>query len=373
MSDKAKDFLSGILAEIDVRVGGTRAWDLQVHNDGFYGRILGQGALGLGESYMDGWWDCEQVDEFIFRVVRNDLKRFVKPNWSTLYLLFSEKYLNRQRRGRGAEEVGRKHYDIGNDLFKAMLDQRMTYSCGYWVDADDLNQAQENKLDLVCRKIKLEPGMRVLDIGCGWGSFAKFAAERYGANVVGINNSRQQVELGSELCAGLPVEIRFQDYREVGGTFDRVVSIGMFEHVGPQNYRTFMKVVRDRMVDDGLCLLHTIGAKAPNKKPDAWIERYIFPNGILPTIAQVGRAAERILMVEDLHNIAINYEKTLLVWHRNFEEAWPELEEAYGDRFYRMWRYYLLSMAGAFRARSNQVWQIVLAKEGLLGGYEAVR
>lgn len=368
-----KDFVSGLLAEIDVRVGGARPWDIQVHDEEFYGRVVSDGALGLGESYMDRWWDCEQLDEFIYHVVRNDLGQYVKRNWSTIALLIREKFFNPQAKGRKAEEVGQAHYDIGNDLFEAMLDKTMTYSCAYWKGADNLDDAQENKLDLVCRKIDLEPGMRVLDIGCGWGSFAKHAAEKYGANVVGINNSKEQVALGRELCKGLPVEIRFQDYRDVEGTYDRVVSIGMFEHVGPTNYRSFMEVVDDRMIDDGLCLLHTIGAKEPIKRPDAWIEKYIFPRGVLPTIAQIAKAMEGLLMVEDFHNIAIHYEKTLLAWYDNFEAAWPELKAKYGDRFYRMWRYYLLSMAGAFRARSNQVWQFVLAKKGLLGGYEAVR
>ncbi len=369
----SKDLASGILAEIDVRVGGTRPWDLHVHNDAFYGRVIAEGALGLGESYMDRWWDCEQIDELLFRLIRNDLKQHVKVGWSMIALLLRDKLMNRQAKGHRAEEVGRRHYDIGNDLFQAMLDKRMTYSCAYWEGADNLDQAQENKLDLVCRKLGLEPGMRVLEIGCGWGSFAKFAAEKYGVNVLAINNSKEQVALGKKMCAGLSVEIRFQDYREVEGTFDRIVSIAMFENVGPRNYRTFMQVVNDRMIDDGLCLLHTIGAKKPNKKPDAWSDKYIFPRGMLPTIAQMGKAMEGLLMVEDWHNMAINYEKTLLVWHENFEAAWPALEAKYGDRFYRMWRYYLLSMAGAFRARSNQVWQIVMAKEGILGGYKSVR
>ncbi len=257
----------GVLAEIDIRVGGTRPWDPQVHNDDLYGRVLAEGSLGLGEGYMDRWWDCEQLDEFLFRLIRNDLKQYVKLSWSMIALLLGEKLMNRQARGRRAEQVGRKHYDTGNDLFKAMLDKRMTYSCGYWEGAGNLDQAQENKLDLVCRKLGLESGMRVLDIGCGW------------------------------------------------------VSIGMFEHVGPRNYRAIMQVVYNRMINDGLCLLHTIGAKKPNKKPNAWLDKYIFPGGILPTISQMGAAMEGLLMVEDWHNIAINYEKTLLAWHGNFEAA----------------------------------------------------
>ncbi|MFV1981500.1 MAG: cyclopropane fatty acyl phospholipid synthase [Rhodothermia bacterium] len=371
--EKAKDFVADILAQIDIRIGGDRPWDIQVHNDELYSRVLAEGSLGLGESYMERWWDCERLDEFFFRVIRNDLKQHIKMGWSTIILMLLEKLTNRQAKGRRAEEVGRKHYDTGNDLFEAMLDKRMVYSCGYWEGADNLDDAQENKLDLVCRKLNLEPGMRVLDIGCGWGSFAGFAAEKYGVNVVGINNSKEQVALASKRYEGLPVEIRFQDYRDVKGTFERIVSIGMFEHVGPHNYRTFMQVVDNLMIDDGLCLLHTIGTKMPNNKPDAWSDKYIFPGGILPTVSQMSSAMEGLLMVEDWHNFGNDYVTTLLAWHKNFEDAWPALEEKYGDRLYRMWRYYLLSMAGAFRSRSNQLWQVVMAKDGLLGGYKSVR
>jgi len=372
-SSKTVTFCQEILSQAGITVGGSAPGDILVHNDEFYGRVLAEGALGLGESYMDRWWDCEHLDEFIFRVVRNDLKKNVKLNWSMFSLLVREKLLNRQREKGPVKLVGSRHYETGNDLFQVMLDKRMTYTCGYWEGTDDLGQAQENKLDLVCRKIGLEPGMKVLDLGCGWGSFAKFAAEKYHVSVLGVSLAREQVALGQKMCEGLPVEIRFQDYRDVEGTFDRIVSIGMLEEVGPSNYRTLMQLIHDRMVDDGLCLLHTIGANLPNKKPDAWTDKYIFPGGVLPTISLLSASMEGLLMVEDWHNIGINYEKTLLAWHANFEAGWTKLEAKYGDRFYRMWRYYLLSMAGAFRARSNQLWQIVMSKKGVLGGYRAIR
>lgn len=373
MSSQSERFLRQLLAGANITVGGNRPWDIRVHNPAFFGRVVGQSQLGLGESYMDGWWDCDAIDELFNRAIRGQLDRKVKTDFRTFRLVLSEWLVNRQRISK-AGEVGKRHYDLGNDLFQAMLDKRMTYSCGCWQDASDLDEAQEHKLDLVCRKLGLEKGMRVLDIGCGWGSFAKFAAEHYGVSVIGINNSKEQVELGKKLCEGLPVDIQFQDYREVKGTFDRIVSIGMFEHVGPKNYRTFMQLVRDRLTEDGIFLLHTIGGDATRERPSSsWVEKYIFPRAVLPTIKQIGAASEGLFVMEDWHNLSVNYEKTLLAWHQNFERAWPSLSEQYDERFHRMWRFYLLMFAGVFRARLNQVWQVVFAKGRIAEGYRPIR
>jgi cyclopropane-fatty-acyl-phospholipid synthase len=372
MASKAEHFVRDVLAKTDIRVGGDRSRDIQVHNPEFYGRILRDGNLGLGESYMDGWWDVERIDDLIYWIIAKDLRQHVPRSMKSVVLLLAERFLNRQSQGR-AVEVSDTHYNRGNDLFRAMLDERMVYTCAYWKDATTLAEAQEAKLDLTCRKLGLEPGMRVLDIGCGWGSFAKFAAERYGVSVVGIGNAKEQIELGTEMCKGLPVEIRFEDYRDTKGTYDRVASIGMFEAVGPKNFRKYMEVVDRCLTDDGLFLLHTIGANKPNKRPDAWTDKYIFPNGYLPTIAQIAGSIEGLFVMEDWHNFSAYYEKTLLAWFSNFDRNWPSLQEAYGDRFYRMWKYYLLSFAGSFRARSNQLWQIVMSKHGVPGGYEPIR
>ncbi|HLE57069.1 MAG TPA: cyclopropane fatty acyl phospholipid synthase, partial [Rhodothermia bacterium] len=351
----------------DVRIGGDRPWDISVHDPRFYGCVLSHGAMGLGESYVDGWWDAHRIDEFIHRVLRARLHEKVRPGPATAWLYLTGKLANRRHRSR--TRVGDTHYDRGNDLFQAMLDRRMTYSCAYWDDAETLDAAQENKLDMVCRKLGLTPGMSVLDIGCGWGSFAGFAAERYSVIVTGINNSKEQVELGSKLVAGLPVEIRYQDYRDVEGTFDRVVSIGMFEHVGPENYAAFMDVARRRLKDDGLLLLHTIGANEEGRAPEDWVERYIFPGSALPTPTQIANAFQARFVMEDWHNLSVDYDKTLLAWYENFDAKWDSLRDRYGDRFYRTWKNYLLTCAGAFRARYNQVWQVVLSKHGVEGGY----
>jgi cyclopropane-fatty-acyl-phospholipid synthase len=272
-----------------------------------------------------------------------------------------------------AFRIGQHHYDIGNDLFRRMLDRRMIYSCAYWKDATTLDQAQEAKLDLVCRKLGLRPGMRVLDIGCGWGGTARFAAERYGVAVVGITVSQAQLTLAREMCAGLDIEIRLQDYRELDGTFDRVLSLGMFEHIGYKNYARFMRVVRRRLAEDGLFLLHTIGSTRSQTSTDPWTARYIFPNSMLPSVAQIAAAAEGAFVIEDWHSLGADYDTTLMHWHRNVEQHWSELADRYRERFHRMWRYFLLASAGSFRARHNQLWQIVLSPSGVPGGYRAPR
>ena len=186
------------------------------------------------------------------------------------------KLFNYQSKAR-AFQIGEHHYDLGNDLFEKMLDKRMIYSCGYWKNAKTLDEAQEAKLDLICRKLYLKPGMKVLDIGCGWGGFAFFAAEKYGVEVVGVSVSKEQIAYAEAKRGKLPVTFLLQDYRDITGSFDRVVSVGMFEHVGYKNYTEFMTVVNRCMKDDGLCLLHTIGATITSFHPDPWIQKYIFP------------------------------------------------------------------------------------------------
>lgn len=361
--------LAELLARADIRLGGSRPWDMRLRVPGVPDRILAWGSLGLGESYLDGAWEADALDELFTRLLRAGLDDEVRP-WRLLGHVLRARLLNLQT-PRRARQVGEVHYDLGNDFYQAMLDARMTYTCGYWRQARTLDEAQEAKLDLVCRKLGLRPGLRVLDIGCGWGSFARFAAERYGVEVVGVTISREQLELGRELCRGLPVELRLQDYRELDEPFDHIASLGMFEHVGHKNYRTYLEIAHRCLRDEGLFLLHTIGKPRSGTPTDPWVERYVFPNGELPALAQIASAAEGLFLFEDVHNFGADYDRTLMAWHRNFEAAWPRFAERYGERFRRMWRYYLLACAGAFRARDTQLWQIVFAKEGHapLGGY----
>lgn len=370
-SSSSHRFVAGLLEKADIRVNGTRPWDIRFNAHGVIERALAKGNLGLGEAYMDGAWDAERLDEFFFRLLRDDITDEIRPH-KLLFHHVRSRFINLQTAKR-AFQVGEKHYDLGNDFYAAMLDARMTYTCGYWKDATNLDEAQEAKLDLVCRKLGLEPGMRVLDIGCGWGSFMAYAAEHYGVECVGLTISREQTEYGQQLMSqGLPVEFRLKDYREETEQFDRIVSIGMFEHVGHKNYSEFMDVAKRCLKDDGLFLLHTIGKNVRSSTPDPWIDRYIFPNGELPALGHVTDAVEKRFIVEDLHNFGADYDKTLMAWHANFEANWHRFSDSYGERFYRMWRYYLLSCAGSFRARDIQLWQWVLSKQGVLGGYQRV-
>jgi len=361
--EKSETFIRGLLDLADIQVNGSRNWDIQIHDKRFYDRVLHDTSLGLGESYMDGWWDSEAVDELIYRILLARLDQKVKQNFGMQLQVLQARLINRQSSAR-AYEVGEHHYDLGNDLYCAMLDKRLNYTCGYWKNATTLDEAQEAKLDLVCRKIGIKPGMKILELGCGWGSFAKYAAEKYGASVLGVTVSKEQVALGMEMCKGLPVELRLQDYRLVEGKYDAVISIGVMEHVGSKNYRTYMEVVDRCLKEDGIAFVHTIGGNNSSVRGEPWSDKYIFPNGMLPSIAQLGKAMEGLFVMEDWHNFGPYYDLTLMAWHRNFERAWPGLRDNYGDRFYRMWRYYLLSSAGAFRARSQQLWQIVFTRQG---------
>jgi cyclopropane-fatty-acyl-phospholipid synthase len=355
-----------LLSLAGIAVDGDAPHDIRVKDPRFYGRVLTDGKLGLGESYMEGWWDAPRLDETITRLLLSRLDRKIHDSWRMIANVLLAKLINLQSASR-AFEVGERHYDIGNDLYRAMLDRRMVYTCGYWKDAGTLDEAQEAKLDLVCRKIGLRPGMRVLELGCGWGSFARFAAENYGAHVTGLTVSREQVALGTEVCRGLPVEIRLSDYRAATGVYDAVVSIGIMEHIGYKNYRTYMEVAERCLAPGGVAFIHTIAGNESRTAIDPWFHKYIFPNALLPSLAQLGSAMEGIFVLEDLHNIGPHYDATLMAWYDNFVAAWPELEARYGDpdgRFYRMWNYYLLSCAASFRARYTQLYQMVLTRVG---------
>ena len=386
-----KEAIDEVLKKADIYINGSRPGDPQVHNDQLYARIAWGGLNALGDAYVEGWWDCEALDIFFYKTLKHNLHlkaRYTIENYTTF---LKEKILNLQKKSR-AFIVGEKHYDVGNDLYKAMLDKRMVYTCAYWTDdAQNLDEAQEAKLDLVCRKLKLKKGDRVLDIGCGWGSFLKFAAKKYGIEVVGVTVSKEQVKLAKELCRGLPLEIKLMDYRALTGRFDYIVSLGMFEHVGTKNYATYFKKARQLLKEDGLFLLHTIGMGNGTMPMDPWIEKYIFPNGMLPSMAQIGKCVEGLFIVEDWHNFGADYDKTLMAWFENFDKAWsrsqsdrgssyadksasgPALKSQYSEKFYRMWKYYLLSCAAGFRARNIQLWQIVLSKNGVKGGYQSLR
>lgn len=370
-NSKLKKIAANLLRKAKIEIDGPNPWDIRVKNDNFYERVLSEGNLGLGESYMDGWWEAGMIDEMIDRILRAKLDQKVSVSPGLVFEYLKTRLLNRQNKNR-AFEIGERHYDLGNDLYQAMLDKRLVYTCAYFKDTSNLDMAQEKKLDLVCKKIELKPGDEVLDIGCGFGSFAKFAAEKYGAKVLGITVSKEQAALAKKIVAGLPVQIELKDYRDLTGKYDHVVSLGMVEHVGYKNYRTYMKVVHRLLKNDGLFLLQTISGSKTSKVTDRWIEKYIFPNSLLPSLKQLVEASEGLFVSENLHNFGPDYDKTLMAWFENFKRNWGSIKDKYSERFFRMWKYYLLSCAGTFRARSNQLWQIVFSKNGVKGGYRPV-
>ncbi len=376
-----RDRVQSLLADAEVHIGDRAApapheCDLQVHDNRLYARLLAQGSLGLGESYMDGWWDARSLDGLLYRLLDARTDQRV-PGIADWFDRLRAGLMNLQTRHR-AFTVGERHYDLGNDLYRAMLGRRMVYSCGYWQGANTLDGAQEAKLDLVCRKLGLQPGMRVLDIGCGWGEALKFAAENYGVSGVGITISHEQAALARSLCAGLPIEIRVQDYRDLDERFDRSFSLGMFEHVGIRNYRRFFDIARrclhlDGKWGPGLFLLHTIGTNVSVNRTDPWIARYIFPNSMLPSAAQIAAASEGRFVIEDWHGFGTDYDQTLQAWRDNIERAWPSLPSRYDERFRRMWRFYLAASMATFRTRRSQLWQVVMSPRGIPGGYSAPR
>jgi len=367
-----KKTVKDLLALADIEVGGSRPWDIQVHNERFYGKVLRAQSLGLGESYMDGWWDCSAIDQMIARVLEAKLPNNRRLTPTLVGGALIGRAVNLQNKTRASQNAS-AHYDIGNNLYRRMLGEKMIYSCAYWKSAKTLEAAQEAKLDLICRKLHLKPGMTLLDIGCGWGSFLEYAAKKYGIIGTGITPAAEQVKVARQRVKGLSVTILQKDYRDISGSFDRIVSVGMLEHVGLKNYRTFFNKCDDLLSPGGLMLHHVIGFNVSDKVGDPWMNKYIFPGGMAPSLAQISKAVERRLAIEDLENFGPYYDKTLMAWHANFVKTYPQIKRKYDQRFYRMWEYYLLSCAGAFRAREMQLWQIVMRKLEPSSTYQAIR
>jgi len=369
--DFAKERITKIFHDAGITVQGKNKWDIRIRDERFYNRILLKWSLGFGESFMDGWWDTEALDQLIYRLhmskidnKNNDLPGKIE--------MCKAKILNQQTKIR-AQKVAHVHYDLGNDMYSKMLGPTMQYTCAFWNQAKTLDAAQENKLDLICKKLHLQKGEKVLELGCGWGGFAKFAAENYGVEVDAYNISKEQVEYARKRNEGLPVTIHLADYRDAQGTYDKVAAIGLCEHVGYKNYVSLMEVAHRSLKTHGLFLLHSIANNFSTTHCDPWFNKYIFPNGMLPSVKQLGETMEGLFILEDWHNFGPDYDRTLMAWYHNFDLHWPLYQKKYGTRFYRMWKYYLLSLAGAFRARRIQLWQVVMSKDGIPGGYESIR
>lgn len=369
---KPEGFVRGLLEQADIQIGGTRDQDIHVNDPGFYARVLKQGSLGLGEAYMDGWWTANKLEAFIEQAIRSGLEKHVRWNRETIVAVIMATVSNRQDRTR-SKQVATQHYDLSGILPDKLLDPYNQYTCAYFDQTDELDVAQEKKLDLICRKLKLQETDRVLDIGCGWGGFAKFAAERYGCHVTGLSISQEQIRYAKDFCEGLPVDIQHRDYRDLEGTYDKVLTCGMVEHVGYKNYRELFQIIHDHLAEAGLYLLHTIGSNHSRKTGDPFLEKYIFPNGMLPSVTQIDGAREGLFTLQDFQNLGAHYGKTLKAWYRNLQKNWQELSQQYDERFRRMFEYYLLSCSGAFNAGYIQHWQMVFSKAGQVIDYRGPR
>lgn len=367
-----RQIVEDILALADIKINGSRPTDIRVYDDRFYERVLRDGTLGFGEAYMEGWWDAPALDECIYKIFRANLASKVKPSWSLIWATLKAKLFNMQSKSL-SKEVIHEHYELGDNLYEHMLGDTLAYTCAYWKNANTLDEAQRAKFDLVAKKMGLKPGMKVLDLGCGWGGFARHISKEYGVEVTAVNLSEGQAAYAKKICKGLPVEVLNKDYRDATGVYDRVISIGLMEHVGQKNYRNFMELIHRCLKEDGLALIHTIGKNISSATSDPWISKYIFPHGQLPSIAQFSEATEGLFVMEDWHNLSTNYDKTLMSWFENFNKNWDKIKAEYPDPFYKMWKFYLLGCAAGFRARDIQLWQVVLSKNGVQGGYESIR
>ncbi|PCI25442.1 cyclopropane-fatty-acyl-phospholipid synthase [Candidatus Peregrinibacteria bacterium] len=357
-----------MLQEAGITVNGSNPWDIHIHNDNFFLRLLFYGTVALGESYVDGWWDVEKLDQFVYKLL--DAKLVDHKSYTLQHPIakilnklrfLSPLFFNKQNKTQASKDV-KYHYNIGNDLFEAMLDKRMNYSCAYWKNAKNLDEAQEAKLDMICKKLKLEPGMSVLEIGCGWGGFAKYAIEKYGVRVRGITLSENQRDYALKYCKGLNFQADIIDYREIQGQYDRVVSIEMIEHVGPKNYQEYFQVIDRCLKKEGLCLIQFDGKSESLHWNDVWIEKYIFPNTVTPSPKQITTAIENLFFIVDWEDFTKDYHTTMMEWDKNIDKNWETLKKNYDERFYRMWKFYLLYCPATALAKSQHLWQVVFQK-----------
>ena len=368
----AKTIITELFKSVGITVNGTKPFDITVHNDAFYKQVLADGSLGLGESYMAGHWDCKHLDQFFDVLCQSGIQKSKHAKTDLLGPFLISKFTNMQDKKKSLN-VAEEHYNLGNDFYENMLDKHMQYTCAYWDNAKNLQEAQDNKLDLVCRKIGLKKGDTVLELGSGWGGFARFAANNYGAKVTCYNISKEQVAYAIKHNKGLPIQTNQKDYRDATGVFDHVVSIGLMEHVGHKNFDAFFNQVQKHLRPNGLFLLHTIGANVGARSTEPWIAKYIFQGGYLPSLVQLTEASEGKFILEDVHVMGASYDKTLMSWYEQYKQNWTKYEMKYPKHFERMWDYYLLSCVGSFRARNITLWQFVFSPKGVRGGYESVR
>lgn len=350
------------LEQADIQVEGSRPWDIKICHPGFFKCIMQQGLLGLGESYMDGWWECERLDIFVYKFLSGQLDEALPTHLHDILKFFSAKLLS-IRSDENNSKRGHNDYEIGDDIFAIMLDSYMQYSCGCWRQATCLNEAQTAKLDMMCEKLQLTPGMRVLDIGCGWGGTAEYMARHYDVYVEGITDSTEQQKIAQARCEGLNVTIMLGDFRDpLDDQFDRIIALGTLQNIGLKSYKTFFEWVASCLRPDGFFLLQSIGSGQLVNHIGPWINKYIFPGGCLPSGEQIIHSTQPYLHIEDWINLGEDYDKTFMAWEKRINTAWPELRHHYSPKFKRMLDYYLCSCAGFLRARKLNMWEVVFSR-----------
>ncbi len=364
-----KPLFESLLEGTGVRVDGDRPWDIRVNRDRLYRRTL-RGSLGIGESYIDGDWDCAALDQLFRRVLSANTQKNPLIRAARAWRGLQARVMNLQTRER-SRAVAEEHYDIDHRMYALFLGPWNQYTCCFFDGTDDLGRAEVIKLELLCDKLELKAGDRLLDIGCGWGGFAKYAAETRGCEVTGISLSEEQIRYAAEYTRGLPVAIRRLDYRDLPGSglapFDKISIVGMIEHVGYKNYGRIFGVVHQMLKPDGLFLLHTIGNCEKTSVVDPWIEKYIFRNSMAPAMSQLADAAEGRFAVEDWENYGHFYVPTLQAWYDRFNANWDRIRalktaRPFDERFRRLWNYYLMSSKAAFDVEQLHLWQVVMTR-----------
>jgi cyclopropane-fatty-acyl-phospholipid synthase len=345
---------------------GTAKTRMIMKKSSLLGKLPFSPSLVFGQAYMRGDIEIEGSLPDILRGFYQTGEH-AQPTWLAALTRLGQK-LGGPVSVRNAVTNARHHYDVGNDFYRLWLDPSLTYSCAYFTkDNDTLAAAQQRKLELVCRKVRLQPGHSLLDIGCGWGSLLWHAAEKYGAHVTGITPSREQANYIRNKIRekGLTSQVRVieGDWRRLSGSYDRLISIGMFEHVGLQHYRLFFQQWRDLMKRGGISLLHTIGRVSP-QRPDPWIRKYIFPGGYLPALADVVTEVSRQdMIIADVENLWQHYVKTLAAWSDGFTQHRRQIAKMYNEELARMWWLYLQGSEAGFRWGGLQLWQFVIVKD----------
>lgn len=356
--------ISNLLEKMDIQVGGNRAWDIQIHSPDFARRVMTMGGLGLGDSYIEGDWDANSVDSFINHILRARLDKEIKSFGMSISSLKSRFHsLAKGQKPWKFQDVLR---NLPNEFFEAILGTNMSFTSGYWAaGAKTLEEAQQARRDMTCKKLNLKQGMRLLDAGSGWGGFSAFAAEHYGVECVCISSFKGQHEWASQHYAHLPIEFVQNESLMLDGMFDCIVSIDRFEHLPQKNYRVYLEMGDRILEEDGLLLLQSTGKNERRLNGKHWFDTHILQNNSLPTIAQIAGATNGLFVMEDMHNFGSDYDKTLMAWYQNFEAAWPALQKQYkfDEKLYRTWKYYLLSSAGAYRANDLQQWQCIFSKQ----------